>query len=62
MIIKNLKSEEIFKELKLKEHSLYKVKVKTTENNVEHKSVLFTGFKSGGYCMVIQINMIIQLT
>ena len=39
-------------ELKVKEHSLYKIKVKITENNVEHNSYLFTGFTTGGYCYV----------
>ena len=52
MIIKNLPAEVIFNTLKLEEHSIYLVKVKTTENNVEHEAVLFTGFKTGSYCEV----------
>ena len=38
--------------LKLKEHTLYKVKVKHTANNPEHMAFLFTGFKNGNYCEV----------
>lgn len=41
-----------FKTLNLKENTLYKVKVKVSENNVEHESVLFTGFNTGSYCVV----------
>ncbi|MFK5981503.1 MAG: hypothetical protein QM499_01215 [Flavobacteriaceae bacterium] len=52
MKIQNIPIELIFKELKLKEHTLYKVKVKSTENNVPHIAFLFTGFKSGGYCEI----------
>jgi len=43
-------SEELFEELGLKEHTLYKVKVRFSDINVEHDSFLFTGFSTGGYC------------
>ncbi len=43
---------KIFKELKLYEHSVYLIKVKTTKNNVKHKSYLFTGFNSGSYTYI----------
>lgn len=45
-------SEQIFKALKLKEHTLYRVTVKTSPNNVEHNAFLFTGFKTGSYCEI----------
>lgn len=52
MVVKNMPVELIFRELNLEEDSIYLVNVKTTENNIEHESVLFTGFKTGGYCVV----------
>lgn len=52
MKLENNSSEQVFKALKLKENSLYKVSVKTTEHNVEHTAFLFTGFKTGSYCEV----------
>jgi len=52
MNIQNNSSENIFNTLKLKEHSIYKVTVKVSENNVEHTSILFTGFKTGSYSTV----------
>ena len=45
-------TKSIFKDLKLEEHTLYEVKVKTSPNNVEHQSMLFVGFKTGGYTEV----------
>lgn len=36
----------------LKEHSVYKVNVKCSENNLEHTAMLFVGFKTGAYCYV----------
>ena len=45
--------EELFKALKLEENTLYKVRVKTNAQNVEHDSFLFTGFRNGNYCMVV---------
>ena len=44
--------KDSFKTLNLKENTLYKVKVKVSEHNVEHESVLFTGFNNGAYCVV----------
>tara|TARA_R110000772_G_scaffold35637_4_gene85808 strand:+ start:23481 stop:23729 length:249 start_codon:yes stop_codon:yes gene_type:complete len=52
MKIQHVPIEVIWKTLNLKEHKVYKIKVKTTENNVEHIAFLFTGFKTGGYCMI----------
>ena len=37
---------------KLQEHATYLVDVKCSPNNVEHKAILFTGFKTGGYRQV----------
>ena len=56
ILIQGKSAREIFKALKLEEHSLYKCKVKMTENNVEHHSFLFTGFKTGGYCVIYTNN------
>lgn len=44
--------DNIFYDLDLNENCLYSCYVKTTESNVEHKSFLFTGFKTGAYCYV----------
>ena len=52
MVLEGKNSQSIFKELELEEHTLYQVKVKRTQNNVEHTAYLFAGFSSGGYCMV----------
>lgn len=41
-----------FKQFNLKEHTLYKVRVKVSEHNIEHEAFLFTGFKTGAYCVV----------
>jgi predicted secreted protein len=49
-------SEQIFKNLKLKEHNIYRVIVKTTKDNIEHYAFLFVGFKSGSYCEVYTNN------
>lgn len=49
-------SNNPFTQLNLKEHTLYKVKVKISKDNVEHESFLFTGFKTGSYCMVYNNN------
>jgi predicted secreted protein len=49
-------SEQIFKNLKLKEHTLYRVIVKSTKENVDHYAFLFIGFKSGSYCEVYSNN------
>jgi hypothetical protein len=56
VIIKGKSVEEIFKLLKLKKHSLYKCKVKCSENNVKHTAFLFVGFKTGSYCQVYTNN------
>lgn len=37
---------------KLKKNSVYEVKVKCSENNLEHNAIFFMGFKTGAYCMV----------
>jgi hypothetical protein len=54
ILLSNIKSlNEVFiKGTKLKEHTLYKILVKVSPNNVEHESFLFTGFESGSYCMI----------
>lgn len=49
-------SEQIFKNLKLKEHTLYRVIAKSTKNNIEHYAFLFVGFKTGSYCEVYSNN------
>lgn len=49
-------SEQIFKNLKLKEHTLYRVIAKSTKNNIEHYAFLFAGFKTGSYCEVYSNN------
>ena len=51
VFIKGKTAKEVFKELGLKEHTLYEVKVKARESNPEHQSYLFVGFESGGYCV-----------
>lgn len=51
-----MRSEQIFKALKLKEHTLYRVIAKSTKNNIKHYAFLFVGFKSGGYCEVYSNN------
>lgn len=50
--IEGKSAEEIFALLQLDEHCLYKVGVKTTKENVKHRAFLFTGFKTGAYCVV----------
>lgn len=52
ILIKGKTAEEIYSSLNLKEHSVYSVFVKTTERNVEHHAILFTGFKTGSYTYV----------
>lgn len=52
ILIEGKSVEEIFNTLKLKEHSLYKVVVKSTKNNIAHYAFLFTGFKTGSYCEI----------
>ena len=47
-------SEEVFEQFNLHENSVYLVEVKTSSTNVEHRSILFTGFKSGAYCELYQ--------
>lgn len=42
----------VFDQLKLKEHSIYKVRVKVSSDNVPHQAILFTGFNNGSYCEV----------
>lgn len=39
--------KKLFKQLK--EHAVYRVKVKCSEDNVEHIAFLFTGFNTGSY-------------
>lgn len=57
MIIDNkMTSEQIFKSLKLKKHTLYRVIVKSTKDNIKHYAFLFVGFKSGSYCEVYSNN------
>jgi hypothetical protein len=56
MITKGIPFEIVFKTLKLKEHTLYKVKAQSNENNPKHTAFLFVGFKSGGYCTVYTNN------
>jgi hypothetical protein len=46
------KSVDLFKTLGLTEHTLYKIRVKTTSANVEHEAYLFTGFENGSYCKI----------
>jgi len=48
-VIDNLSIKETFEVFDLKESSQYVIKVKTSMNNIAHKAILFTGFKSGGY-------------
>lgn len=43
---------EFFEKYKLEEHTVYKVKVKLSENNVMHTALLFTGFKNGNYTVI----------
>lgn len=52
--VEGLTSEQIFEKLELEENSVYEVEVKCSEFNLEHKAILFTGFKTGGYCKVYQ--------
>jgi len=40
----------------LKEHSLYRVMVKIKASNVEHESILFTGFNTGSYWVIYNNN------
>lgn len=50
MIIEgNMTTQVVLKALGLKEHTLYKVLVKCTEQNVEHIAFLFVGFLTGSY-------------
>ena len=51
-ITKETNIKELFKKLNLKEHSYYLIECKVSKNNVEHKSILFTGFNTGAYCMI----------
>jgi len=44
--------EELFDRAELDEHSLYFIEAKTSQHNVKHYSVLFTGYKHGSYCEV----------
>ena len=41
-----------YENLDFEEHSVYLIDVKCSENNLEHESYLFTGFKTGSYCYV----------
>ena len=52
MVIERETPRNIFKALKLEEHCVYLVYVKASQNNIKHKSILYTGFKSGSYCVV----------
>lgn len=56
MKIKGKSIEEIFKHFNLEEHSLYKVRVRSSQFNPEHIAYLFTGFKTGGYTTVYSNN------
>jgi len=46
------KAEDIFEHFELQEHSVYLIRIKTKSTNVEHKSLLLTGFKNGNYCEI----------
>jgi len=46
------KAEDIFNHFKLEENTTYLVRVKHKANNIEHKAILFVGFKNGNYCEV----------
>jgi len=46
------KVEDIIKHFKLEEDMTYLVRVKTASTNVEHKAILFVGFKNGNYCEI----------
>lgn len=43
-----IKIKDLNEENRLEEHSLYLVKVQLFERNMEHRAILFTGFKGGG--------------
>lgn len=45
-------SKDVFKHFKLKENSVYLIRVKCSSANVEHDSILFTGFENGAYCEI----------
>lgn len=50
------RSEDIFDHFKLEEHTLYLVRVKWNYSNLEHNSMLFTGFRNGNYCEIYTNN------
>ncbi len=52
MIIELNSAKDIFEYFNLEEHSKYLVDVKVSINNIEHRAILFTGFKNGNYCVV----------
>jgi hypothetical protein len=50
--VKGITTQSVLKQLKLKEHHLYKVKVKCCKGNPWHTSFLFVGFLNGAFCTV----------
>lgn len=45
----HMTTQVVLKTLGLKEHTLYKVLVRCTEDNIEHIAFLFVGFLTGSY-------------
>jgi hypothetical protein len=57
--MKQMNSEEIQKLIKsLKEHTLYKIKIKWIDSNPEYYTFLFNGLKSGNYTYIPDCNSI----
>lgn len=50
ILISQKSLKKLFKHLK--EHAVYRVRVKCSKNNVEHTAFLFTGFNTGSYWTV----------
>lgn len=48
----HMTTQVVLKALGLKEHTLYKVLVRCTEDNIEHIAFLFVGFLTGSYTEV----------
>ena len=51
-IVKETTPEDVFNELDLKENTTYLIKVKHSSGNIQHKAILFTGFRNGNYCTI----------
>ena len=52
MLVKIDKPQEVFAALKLKEHTVYRIRVKLRANNTEHTAILSTGFTNGNNCKI----------